>query len=51
MGNTPVHIDKLQSLYRKKTLNASKYASNIAVLGELGRFPIMNYVWAITVKY
>ena len=50
-GNTPVHIDKFQSLYCKKSLNVSKYASNVAVLGELGRFPIMNNVWAIAVKY
>ena len=49
--NTPVYIDKFQSLYCKKSLNVSKYASNVAVLGELGRFPIMNNVWAIAVKY
>ena len=50
-GNNPVYIDKFQSLYCKKTLDVSKYASNVAVLGELGRFPIMNNVWDIAVKH
>ena len=44
-------LDKLHTNYAKRTLNLSKYASNIAVQGELARFPLLHKAWGLAVKY
>lgn len=50
-NNSLTQVDKFQSDFCKRSLNISKYASNLAVLGELGRFPLNNTVWATCIKY
>ena len=35
----------------KRTLNLSKYASNMAEQGELARFPILHKAWGLAIKY
>ena len=37
--------------YAKRTLNLSKYASNMAVQGELARFPLLHKAWGLVIKY
>ena len=44
-------LDKLHTNYAKRTLHLSKYASNIAVQGELARFPLLHKAWGLAVKY
>ena len=35
-------LEKLHMNYAKRTLNLSKYDSNMAVQGELARFPLLH---------
>ena len=49
--NTPYKIEKVHSDFCKRTLNVSKYASTTAVMGELGRYPIMHNAWSHSIKY
>ena len=44
-------IEKLHHDFCKKALNVSKYASNAAVEGELGRFPVNNTAKGLAIKY
>ena len=44
-------IEKVHHDYCKKAMNISKYASNTAVQGELGRSPIINTAKGLTIKY
>ena len=44
-------IEKVHNDFCKKSLNVSKYASNVAVQGELGRFPISNTAKSVVIKY
>ena len=44
-------LEKLHMNYAKRTLNLSKYASSIAVQGELARFPFLHNAWGLAVKY
>ena len=44
-------IDAFHLNFCKKSLNISKYASNSAVLGELGRYPLTITCWSQVVKY
>ena len=44
-------IEKVHYDYCKKSMNISKYASNTAVQGELGRSPITNTAKGLTIKY
>ena len=37
--------------YAKRTLNLSKYASNMAVQGELARFPLQHKAWGLAIKH
>ena len=45
------NIDAFHLNFCKKSLNISKYASNSAVLGELGRYPLTITCWSQVVKY
>ena len=44
-------IEKVHHDFCKKSLNISKYASNLAVQSELGRYPVINSAKSFTVKY
>ena len=44
-------IEKVHHDFCKKSLNISKYASNMAVQAELGRNPVMNSAKSFAVKY
>ena len=44
-------LEKLHMNYAKRTLNLSKYASNMAVQGELARFPLQHKAWGLAIKY
>ena len=44
-------IEKVLHDFCKKSLNISKFASNLAVRGELGRYPISHSANAFAVKY
>ena len=44
-------LEKLHMNYAKRTLNLSKYASNIAVQGDLARFPLLHNARGLAVKY
>ena len=44
-------IEKVHNDFCKKALNISKYASNMAVQAELGRYPIINSAKSFAVKY
>ena len=44
-------LEKLHMNYAKRTLNLSKYASNMAVQGELARFPLQHKAWGLVIKY
>ena len=44
-------LEKLHMNYAKRTLNLSKYASNMAVQGELARFPLLHKAWGLAIKY
>ena len=35
----------------KRSLNVNKYASNSAVMGELGRYPLTYTIWITVIKY
>ena len=45
------NIDAFHLNFCKKSLNINKYASNSAVLGELGRYPLTITCWSQVVKY
>ena len=50
--STPESIlEKVQHDFCKKALNITKYSSNTAVCGELGRYPISNTAHAFAIKY
>jgi len=44
-------IEKVHNDFCKKSINISKYASNTAVQGELGRMPIINTSKGLLIKY
>ena len=44
-------MEKVQNDFCKKAMNISKYASNTAILGELGRMPVVNTAKSMIVKY
>ena len=44
-------IEKVQNDFCKKSLNMSKYASNTAIHGELGRFPLSNTARSAIIRY
>ena len=44
-------IEKVHFDFCKKSLNMSKYASNTAIQGELGRMPIFNIAKGLAIKY
>ena len=44
-------IEKIHHDFCKKSLNISKYASNTAVQGELGRMPIVSIARGLAIKY
>ncbi len=43
--------EKAHTKFMKIVLGVSKYASNLAVLGDLGRFPVSIKAFALTLKY
>ena len=45
------NIEKVQTDFCKRALNVSKYASNLAVQGELGKFPLCNTTKSLVIKY
>ena len=44
-------LEKVHHDYCKKALNITKFASNTAVRGELGRYPIVNTAYSFAIKY
>ena len=44
-------IEKLHLYYCKRSLNVNKHASNSAVMGELGRYPLSYNIWVAIIKY
>ena len=44
-------LEKLHMSYAKRTLNLSKYASNMAVQWQLARFPLQHRTWGLAIKY
>ena len=44
-------IEKVHTAYMKKTLNVTKFASNMCMYSELRRFPILHNAWSLAIKY
>ena len=44
-------VEKIQRYFCKRSLNVNKYASNSAVMGELGRYPLTYNIWTTVIKY
>lgn len=44
-------IEKVHTKFCKQTLNLRKNCSNLAVLAELGRYPVIYKNWALSIKY
>lgn len=44
-------IDKVHTDFCKRSLNMTKYSSTTAVMGELGRYPIVYNAWSHSIKY
>ena len=44
-------MEKLHLYYCKRSLNVNKHASNSAVMGELGRYPLSYNIWVAIIKY
>ena len=44
-------LEKPHMNYAKRTLYLSKYASNMAVQGEIARFPLQHKAWGLAIKY
>ena len=45
------NVEKAHTLFMKRTLNVSKYASNMCMYSELNRYPIIHNAWALAIKY
>ena len=45
------NIEKVHTAYLKKTLNVTKFASNMCVYNELRRYPILHNAWSLAMKY
>ena len=44
-------MEKLHLYYCKRSLNVNKHASNSAVMGELGWYPLLYNIWVAIIKY
>ena len=44
-------IDKVHTDFCKRALNVTKFSSTTAVMGELGRYPIIYNAWGHSIKY
>ena len=51
VDKTQSSVDKFHHSFCKQSLNVSKYASNTAILGELGRFPLSYNSWGLSIIY
>ena len=49
--DTKTPFEKVHSDFCKRTLNITKFASVTAVMGELGRFPLIYNAWGNCIKY
>ena len=49
--DTQEQAEMVHTEYMKKVINLNKYASNLAISCELGRFPIIHKAWYLAIKY